>query len=172
MVLFTTEDSFNKEAQIKLKLFKSLSDLYASNYSFHCIIFTNNPDVADLFDDSKCSVVKDVRRNPYGIPFINSMYWTAQIMADARFYGYANSDILIEPTLFDILSLVEQLVSRGDIPPYLELAGRVNETSIAKLPPSFASMKEVKECFGRIDGMKPILRNKYSAVSIEDGVDV
>ncbi len=100
------------------------------------------------------------------------MYWTAQITADAKFYGYANSDILIEPTLFDILSLVEQLVSRGDIPPYLELAGRVNETSIAKLPPSFASMKDVKECFGRIDGMKPILRNKYSAVSIEDGIDV
>lgn len=49
------------------------------------------------------------------MPTITSMFAIAQRMLKAKYYGYLNSDILVEPRLFDVLSFCEQNVKQGTL---------------------------------------------------------
>ena len=51
--------------------------------------------------------------NPFGLPTITSMFYEAQRLFDAKYYGYVNSDILLEPAIFEVLRYCSSLVSEG-----------------------------------------------------------
>ena len=41
------------------------------------------------------------------------MFHEAQRLFDAQYYGYVNSDILLEPAIFDVLRYCSSLVREG-----------------------------------------------------------
>ena len=51
--------------------------------------------------------------NPFGLPTITSMFHEAKRLFDAQYYGYVNSDILLEPAIFDVLRYCSSLVREG-----------------------------------------------------------
>ena len=59
LVLFSTEDGYSPDTIKKLKLFRSMCDIYASNYSFRAILFTKTQTLASALSDSSVIPVSD-----------------------------------------------------------------------------------------------------------------
>lgn len=54
-----------------------------------------------------------IRTNKYGLPIITSLFSRAGETLKADYYGYINSDILIEPSIFSVLDFCKEQVSKG-----------------------------------------------------------
>ena len=165
LVLFTSEDVFNI-TNPKLALFRDSSAVYHARFSYHCILFTNNQDIIRFFDHSVCRVITDFKRNPYGLPYIYSMYSIASTVYKAKYYGYLNSDILIEPVVFPVLNYLDKQARAGSISRYHELAGRVHPIDTASLPAGFSTLEEMEKCFAEAKEKGYLLRNIHTAVFI------
>lgn len=59
LVLFSTEDGYSPNTMKKLKLFRSMCDIYASKYSFRAILFTKTPMLASALSSSSVIPVND-----------------------------------------------------------------------------------------------------------------
>ena len=162
-VVFTTEDVYSNYTLRKLKRFRSMVDLLSSSFNVHFILFSSNRDIKQQFNTSHCMVVSDYARNPYGIPIINSMFSIAHRLVNAKYYGYVNSDILLQPSLFRVLSFLDSRVRSGILYATHELAGRVIEVEYESFPPSFANLTEYEDFFHAIK-LSHALRGVYSAV--------
>lgn len=55
------------------------------------------------------------RTNKYGLPIITSLYSRAHEILTGSYYGYVNSDILIQPTIFTILDYCQKQVEKGNL---------------------------------------------------------
>lgn len=165
LVLFTSEDYFNR-TNPKLALFRDSSAVYHARFSYHCILFTNNQDIIRFFEHSVCKVITDFKRNPYGLPYIYSMYSIASTVYKAKYYGYLNSDILIEPVVFSVLNYLDKQARAGSISPYHELAGRVHPIDTTALPVGFSNLEEMEKCFAEAKEKGYELRNPCTAVCV------
>ena len=165
LVLFTSEDVLSK-TNPKLALFRDSSAVYHARFSYHCILFTNNQDIIRFFEHSVCKVITDFKRNPYGLPYIYSMYSIASTVCKAKYYGYLNSDILIEPVVFSVLNYLDKQARAGSISPYHELAGRVHPIDTASLPTGFSTLEEMEKCFAEAKEKGYELRNPWTAVCV------
>ena len=163
LVLFTSEDFFNR-TNPKLALFRDSSAVYHARFNYRCILFTNNQDIIRFFDHSVCKIITDFNRNPYGLPYIYSMYSIASTVYKAKYYGYLNSDILIEPVVFSVLNYLDKRVQNGSISRYHELAGRVHPINTTSLPTGFSTLEEVETCFAEAKEKGYPLRNHWTAV--------
>ena len=63
------------------------------------------------------------RVNPFGMPVITSLFRNTGKRIRAEYYGYLNSDILIEPTLFDILAFCKKESEAGRIAKRVRIRG-------------------------------------------------
>ena len=165
LVLFTSEDVFSK-TNPKLALFRDSSAVYHARFNYRCILFTNNQDIIRFFNHSVCKVITDFKRNPYGLPYIYSMYSIASTVYKAKYYGYLNSDILIEPVVFSVLNYLDKQARAGSISPYHELAGRVHPIDTASLPTGFSTLEEMEKCFAEAKEKGYELRNPWTAVCV------
>ena len=146
LVVFITEDYYKENDNRKLILFRGLSRVYKRHFSYRCIVFTNNDNITVLFQDT-CRIITDVKRNPFGLPYIYSMYSIASALFDAKYYGYVNSDILLEPVIFSALNYLDEQVSVNALSPYQELTGRVRPIGVDSLPSGFSSLNDITKCF-------------------------
>ena len=165
LVLFTSEDVLSK-TNPKLALFRDSSAVYHARFNYHCILFTNNQDIIRFFEYSVCKIITDFKRNPYGLPYIYSMYSIASTVYKAKYYGYLNSDILIEPVVFSVLNYLDKQARAGSISPYHELAGRVHPIDTASLPTGFSTLEEMEKCFAEAKEKGYELRNPWTAVCV------
>lgn len=163
LVLFTTEDSYANTVQ-KLSLFRDSSAVYRKRFRYRCIVFTTNPNIIRFFKESVCTVNTNFTRNPYGLPYIYSMYAIASTVYKAKYYGYLNSDILIEPTVFSVLSYLDKQAQAGALSPYQELAGRVHPVEPMSLPMGFSSIADIESVFTAAKENGYALRKVWSAV--------
>ena len=113
-----------------------------------------------------CKVITDFKRNPYGLPYIYSMYSIASTVYKAKYYGYLNSDILIEPVVFSVLNYLDKQARAGSISPYHELAGRVHPIDTTALPVGFSTLEEMEKCFAEAKEKGYELRNPCTAVCV------
>ena len=147
--MFITEDYYKENDNRKLVLFRDLSRVYKRHFSYRCIVFTNDDNITALFQDS-CRVITDFKRNPFGLPYVYSMYSIASALFDAKYYGYVNSDILLEPAVFSALNYLDEQVSVNALSPYQELTGRVRPIGIESLPSGFSSLNDIIKCFSDV----------------------
>jgi len=54
-----------------------------------------------------------IRVNPYGLPIITSLFSKAYQTIEAKYYGYLNSDILLQPTVFEVLHYCMNQTEQG-----------------------------------------------------------
>ena len=146
LVVFITEDYYKENDNRKLILFRGLSRVYKRHFSYRCIVFTNNDNITVLFQDT-CRIITDVKRNPFGLPYVCSMYSIASALFDDKYYGYVNSDILLVPAIFSALNYLDEQVSVNALSPYQELTGRVRPIGVDSLPSGFSSLNDITKCF-------------------------
>lgn len=164
-VIFTTEDMYNEYTSRKLKYFRSMMDLFSRYFRVRFVIFSGNENIKKQFNGSNCLVEGDFARNTYGIPIINSLFSTAHHLFYAKYYGYVNSDILLHPHLFRVLSYLNRYTRSESLYSAHELAGRVVPVEYESFPRSFCNLTVYEEFF-RTATQKRSLRGKYSAVVI------
>ena len=80
-----------------------LFHLYQTVYSFRGVVFTDSLAVEDFAKKQGLLVMKNVQVNKYGLPFVKNMIARMVTTVPALYYGYCNSDILINPSIFDAL---------------------------------------------------------------------
>ena len=163
LVLFTTEDGLSTSKVNKIKLYRDVCDLYTSQFNFRALLFTHTPQLISLVSHSSVIPVTDFSVNPYGLPIITSLYSKAQQLFDSEYYGYVNSDILIEPTLFAVLSFCGRAVRSSLLNPCHEIAGRVYERSIQDIPTSFTSFGQLESYFANYTRNRFRIRSRGSA---------
>lgn len=125
LALITTEDGFSEKVKRKMQLFKDVSDVYHERFHSQSILFTKTPQLFSFFANSSVIVSSDFAYgntsyvnssvNPFGMPVITSLFQNAGKRIRAEYYGYLNSDILIEPTLFDLLAFCKKESEAGRI---------------------------------------------------------
>ena len=111
---------------------------------------------------------------------VNSCHWSVDVrniclfvclfltltVYKAKYYGYLNSDILIEPVVFSVLNYLDKQARAGSISPYHELAGRVHPIDTTALPVGFSSLEEMEKCFAEAKEKGYELRNPCTAVCV------
>lgn len=164
LVLLTTDSGFTERIQNKSRLFRSLADIYSKNYNFHCIMFTNTPELVNYYSNSSITIIEQFETNPYGLPIVTNLFAIAQEHFLAKYYGYVNADILVENNVFDVLDFLEEASRQGIITPMHELAGRVYEKPYTSFPFLFHGIDDVHSFFQTIPLTRQTLRNAGSAV--------
>ncbi|KNB46005.1 glycosyl transferase [Blastocystis sp. subtype 4] len=70
-------------------------------------MFTANNKTIKVCNNYGILTSNRIERNPYGLPYIGSMYTEAYSMVNSSYYGYINADILVSDRIFDVLSFIE-----------------------------------------------------------------
>ena len=139
-----------------------LFHLYQTVYSFRGIVFTDSLAVEDFAKKQGLLVMKNVQVNKYGLPFVKNMIARMVTTVPALYYGYCNSDILINPSIFDVLPLIQSKVNNHILPGNFSLISRVKVVSATLPVASFSSISKLKSCFRSIRYSPH--RNKYCIV--------
>ena len=138
-------------------------DVYSTESKLLCLFFTNNPHIITLVLQSKCQVITDFQRNKYGLPLISSLFSVASQFS-GKYYGYVNSDIILDPVLFGVLSFLQKEMERGSISRKHELAGRVYQTPKEYDPWMFSNSSSVSRYVSAFSKQYQALRGRSSAV--------
>ncbi|KAK8793956.1 hypothetical protein WA171_006379 [Blastocystis sp. BT1] len=147
----------------KMTLFRDMSVLYYEHFSFRSLLFTTTPQLHDFFQNTSVIVVDDFKVNPYGLPIITSLFSKAYQTIEAKYYGYLNSDILLQPTVFEVLHYCMNQTEQGVLAREHELAGRVYERDFKDIPTRFTSLNQLSEYFTNYSRPRQALRNRGSA---------
>lgn len=70
-------------------------------------MFTANNKTIKVCNNYGILTSNRIERNPYGLPYIGSMYTEAYSMVNSSYYGYINADILVSDRIFDVLTFIE-----------------------------------------------------------------
>ena len=165
VAFITTEDWLNSDIERRLLVFRSLMDVYIRDFNVHCIFYTRNDTIAAMFNRTGYSISRDYQCNPYGVPYFNSLLQGAK-QFNAHYYAYINSDILIDPEMFSVLSFLQREMMKGSVPIAHEIAGRVTQFDRNNMPFLFSNLREVTEYYNAYNMRFGALRNRYSAVKV------
>ena len=124
-----------------------LFHLYQTVYSFRGIVFTDTLAVEDFAKKQGLLVMKNVQVNKYGLPFVKNMIARMVTTVPALYYGYCNSDILINPSIFDVLPLIQSKVNNHILPGNFSLISRVKVVAKTLPVASFSSISNLKSTF-------------------------
>ena len=124
-----------------------LFHLYQTVYSFRGIVFTDSLAVEDFAKKQGLLVMKNVQVNKYGLPFVKNMIARMVTTVPALYYGYCNSDILINPSIFDALPLIQSKVNNHILPGNFSLISRVKVVAKTLPVASFSSISNLKSTF-------------------------
>ena len=92
--------------------------------SFKGVIIAASPNVTDYALSLNLTVITKVESNPYGLPFLNSIVNSSKSLFNASFYGYMNSDILLNPLIIKEMTLIKEAIDNGLlVPPVIMVFG-------------------------------------------------
>ena len=77
------------------------------HYDCRAIVFTTTPHIIEVCNSLGITTSSNMTLNPYGLPYIGSMYHTAASLFDSAFYGYINADILLSTSIMEVLSFIK-----------------------------------------------------------------
>lgn len=165
VVFITTEDWLTHNTAKRLLVFRSLMDVYIREFNVHCIFYTRNDTIASMFNRTGYSIRDDYQCNPYGVPYFNSLLQGAK-QFNAHYYAYINSDILIDPKVFSVLSFMQREMMKGSVPIAHEMAGRVTQFDPNHTPSVFSNLPEIINYYYTDNVRLYALRNRFSAVLV------
>lgn len=136
--------------------------LYQRAFSFKGVVFTDSPSLKRFAEIYNLTVMTDVARNEYRMPYFNSMMMRVFNTYNASFYGFLNSDILMNPRVFSLLPTISEKLRNGTFPPILELASRVRVTNAFLQAGDFSSISKFRKAMNKCPNCG--LRSYYSSV--------
>ena len=90
-------------------------ELFQRTFSFRAIVYTNSKILARICASLGIYSEGNYGVNIYGMPLVAYMYNRTRTLAEADYYGYINSDIIVSPNLFEVLSACDRLAKKGVI---------------------------------------------------------
>ena len=164
VVIMATEEDSSTLIQRKMVIFSSMIELLTKHYNCYFILFSNSSSISDYFKRAKHITVTSYDKNEYGLPIIAKMFIRAKELVNGEYYGYLNSDILLHPSLFSILSYLRNLSHNELLPKDHEIAGRAYIAGIDQFPSSFSTIAGMEDFFMREMRNNLTLRGQYSSV--------
>ncbi|KAM7456726.1 hypothetical protein BLSTO_02519 [Blastocystis sp. subtype 1] len=128
----------HKSISVILRNALTLFHFLQQQYSFKGVLFTNSPSLIRYATSLNVDVITSYKTNPYHLPLVNTLLLTISQRYSASYYGYMNSDILLNPKVFAGLDIITQAVKEQQIPSPVEVASRVVEMPVASLSTQFA----------------------------------
>lgn len=138
--------------------------LYQQLYSFKGFVFSSSKSVTRYAMKHNITVIRRFERNEYGLPYFRSMIISMKKRVKSLYYGYLNSDCLLNPRVFEVLPLMQYKINNGIIPNRVELVSRVKLVNVTIDERNVSSIKEILQIFYRSKKYK--LRGKWSSVSV------
>lgn len=117
--------------------------LYQQNCNFIGVVFTKSNTILKEATKYNLTVFHTVERNEFDIPVVRSMLEVMRKNIHADYYGYMNSDILLNPRVFQLLRNSSDLF----IDSHSELVGRVLEVPFPFSLSDFSTIKRVEQVF-------------------------
>lgn len=98
------------------------------------------------------------------MPFVRKMFERMKNLINAEYYGYMNSDILLHPDVFQMLSLIEAKRKNGLIPNNFALVCRVKNSNMTITERNITSLASVLQIMEK--GKMEKYRSRNAMVSI------
>lgn len=140
----------------------SLMSLYQQLYSFKGIVFTENAEVRRYAALKNLLVFGNLSKNRYGLPYINDIVKRMVKAVGALYYGYMNSDILLNPSIFNIIPLIQTKADAGIISRKFTIFSRVRDVTFPINESAFLNEESMKHAFSQFENNR--LRNQYCIV--------
>ncbi|KAK8799465.1 hypothetical protein WA158_006014 [Blastocystis sp. Blastoise] len=143
-VLFTTfgQPKNSESDQILRNTIISLSYLRPS---IQCVLFTDVENYISFSKEQGCIVISHFITNENHIPYINDLFIYIQEHYKAKFYGYINSDILLDDTIVTTLNSISSEISRNKLQKKVFISGK--RTNIDFTTPRPVPIKELYHYF-------------------------
>lgn len=93
-----------------------LCSLYQQSHRFRGVVFSNSTPIIRYATSKGLFVVKECQRNEYGVPLYRSMMLALKRRFCSQYYGYINSDILIDPSFFARFNTLVRFKKRHRVP--------------------------------------------------------
>lgn len=87
---------------------------FQTHFSFKGLVFTHSPIIIRFCEQHGVDVIEFYRTNPYNMPLIRDLFQQASHAFAAEFYGYVNSDIILDTSLFALLKEVKRKVAKKE----------------------------------------------------------
>lgn len=136
--------------------------LYQRSFSCKGIVFSDSRAVKDFAAENNVATVSNVVRNRYGLPIASSIFQRARDSVNGSFYGYINSDVILNPHVVSLLPYVRKLIKQRRLSPILVLGSRVRMIKTSFNTVDFSSIDRFKKALNSI--REGVLRNVNSAV--------
>ena len=81
--------------------------MFQTYYDCRAVVFTTTPRIIEVCNSLGITTSSNMTLNPFGLPYIGSMYHAAASLFDGAFYGYINADILLSTSFMEVLSFIE-----------------------------------------------------------------
>ena len=139
--------------------------LYQNLYSFKGFVFSSSKSVEDYALQHNITVINRIKRNEYGLPYFRSLIFSMKKRAKSLYYGYLNSDCLLNPRVFEVLPLIQFKINNGIISNKAELVSRVKLMNVTIDDRNVSSIKDILNIFYK--SKKDQLRGQWSSVRID-----
>lgn len=124
-------------------------------------MFTSSLVIKNLCHDYQIKTIQYHARNKYGMPFIKSILQILKKKIKSKYYGYINSDILLNPKVIYILPIIEKKYQQSIIPQNYQIVSRVKEDTRQFVNSNFTSLHKIQQLFITSEGE---IRNRFSLV--------
>lgn len=93
-----------------------LLQLYRKTYQVKTVVFTDSPSISNYVKNLGLFTLPVPKRNSYGIPVLKWMLISARSSFPSKQYIFINSDILINPFIFEVSSQLHSQFSGKNVP--------------------------------------------------------
>lgn len=124
-------------------------------------MFTSSTVIKNLCHEYQIKTIQHHARNKYGLPFIKSLLQIMKKKINSKYYGYINSDILLNPRVLFLLPIIEKKYQQSILRTNFQIVSRVKEDIRQFISNNFTSIQEIQEIFTTSEGE---IRNRFSLV--------
>lgn len=148
----------------ELKNTLMMMHLYQQHYSFKGVVFSTSSTIINYCNQHNITVITTFKRNQFNLPLMNSLFTEMVNRVNASFYGYINSDILLNPGIFKLLHVIHTKIEKGVLPTDVGLVSSVLESRTNYTSHNFASHDSLMKVFKKKKNGR--MRSIYAIVGI------
>ena len=100
----------------KVKNTMDVLSLYQNAFNIKAVVYTRSTPVGNYATKRNLTVIREYPVNRFGVPLYRPLMLKLKNLFQAKYYGYMNSDILGDPSLFSHLRVVKHFHYRLGIP--------------------------------------------------------
>lgn len=139
--------------------------LYQKEYSFKGIVFSSSPSIISFCEIMNITVIQRISRNEFGLPFVKDMLIELASRYRSEYYGYMNSDILLNPNVFNALERISKKMNTGIYPYPIGITSTVMDVKYNFSSNDFDTINNTRLLFKR-NFTKSRMRGSSAKVSI------